>query len=155
MQIFKYLTCTFCLFFLFCNVSAFASGASHTSLSPAGLWKNIDDATGKPRSLIRIIDNNGEFSAVVEKGLLETDTGEKICDKCTDERKDQKVIGMTIVKGIHKKGIIYEGGNILDPDNGKVYKCKMKLIEDGNKLEVRGFIGMSLFGRSQIWLREE
>lgn len=123
--------------------------------TPAGLWKTIDDKTGKPRSLIRITENNGEYSAVVEKGLLATDTGEAVCDKCTDERKGQKIVGMTIVKGIKKKGDNYEGGEILDPDNGKTYKCKMKLDNTGTQLEVRGFIGVSLFGRSQTWLREE
>jgi uncharacterized protein (DUF2147 family) len=91
----------------------------------------------------------------VEKGLLSTDTGEAVCDKCTDERKGQKIIGMTIVKGIKQKGDAYEGGEILDPDNGKTYRCKMKVLESGKKLEVRGFIGISLFGRSQTWLREE
>ena len=123
--------------------------------SPAGLWKSIDDKTGKPRSLIRISEDNGVFSGVVEKGLLEGDTGERVCDKCTDERKDQKIIGMTIIKNIKQKDGNYAGGEILDPDNGKVYKCKMKLDETGNKLEVRGFIGFSLLGRSQIWMREE
>lgn len=123
--------------------------------SPAGLWKSIDDKTGKPRSLIRITEHNGEYSAVVEKGLLPTDTGEGVCDKCTDDRKGQKIIGMTIVKGLKEKNGVYQGGEILDPDNGKTYKCKMKLDETGNKLEVRGFIGISLFGRSQTWTREE
>ena len=123
--------------------------------SPAGLWKSIDDKTGKPRSLIRISEDKGVYSGVVEKGLLEGDTGERVCDKCTDERKNQKIIGMAIIKSIKEKNGSYEGGAILDPDNGKVYKCKMKLDEAGNKLEVRGFIGVSLFGRSQTWLREE
>ena len=127
--------------------------ASETT--PAGLWKTIDDKTGKPRSLIRITENNGEYSAVVEKGLLATDTGEAVCDKCTDDRKGQKIVGMTIVKGIKKKNDSYEGGEILDPDNGKTYKCKMKLDSAGTQLEVRGFIGVSLFGRSQTWIREE
>jgi uncharacterized protein (DUF2147 family) len=128
--------------------------------SPAGLWKSIDDKTGKPRSLIRISEVNGSYSAVVEKGLRADDTGDAVCDKCTDERKGQKIIGMTIAKNLKAKegdnpNREYQGGEILDPENGKVYKCKMKLDETGNKLEVRGFIGFSLLGRSQIWTREE
>ena len=87
--------------------------------------------------------------------MLEGDTGERVCDKCTDERKDQKIIGMTIIKSIKEKNGNYEGGTILDTDNGKVYECKMQLDEAGNKLEVRGFIGVSLFGRSQTWTRQE
>lgn len=123
--------------------------------TPVGLWKTIDDTTNKPRSLIRVTEHNGEFRAVVEKGLLETDTGDKVCDKCTDERKGQKIIGMTIAKGLKKNGNKYDGGEILDPDNGKIYKCKMTLDESGNNLEVRGYIGISLIGRSQIWQRVE
>lgn len=125
------------------------------SNSPAGLWQSIDDKTNKPRSLIRISEQNGEYRAVIEKGLLPTDTGEAICDKCTDERKDQRIIGMTIVKGIKKNGDQYDGGEILDPEEGKVYKCKMTLNEVGDELEVRGYIGFSLLGRSQIWTRVE
>jgi uncharacterized protein (DUF2147 family) len=137
---------------LFLTISQTVWAADTT---PAGLWKTIDDNTGKPRSLIRINENNGEYSAVVEKGLLETDTGDKVCDKCTDERKGQKIIGMTIAKGLKKNGSKYDGGEILDPDNGKIYKCKMTLDETGEKLEVRGYIGISLIGRSQTWLRVE
>ena len=137
------------LFLVFSNI-IFAE-----NLSPVGLWKTIDDKTGKPRSLIRINETNGEYSATIEKGLLTTDVNEAICDKCTDERKNQKLIGMTIAKGLKKNGPQYDGGEILDPDSGKIYRCKMKLDETGNKLEVRGFIGISLLGRSQIWNRVE
>jgi len=134
------------------SISNITLAANNT---PAGLWKTIDDNTGKPRSLIRITETNGEYSAVIEKGLLASDTGDAVCDKCTDERKGKRIIGMTIVNGIKQKGDDFEGGEILDPDNGKTYRCKMKLDPTGNKLEVRGFIGISLFGRSQTWLREE
>lgn len=120
-----------------------------------GLWKTIDDSTGKPRSLIRISEHDGEYSAVVEKGLRETDTGEAVCDKCKDERKGKKIIGMTIAKRLKQNGHKYEGGEILDPENGKVYQCKMTLDETGQQLEVRGFIGVSLLGRSQTWHRVE
>jgi len=140
---------------LIAGLLAFMCNAFAANESPVGLWKTIDDKTGKPRSLIRISENNGEYTAVVEKGLRETDTGETVCDKCTDERKGQRVIGMTVLKGMKYKGGSYEGGEILDPENGKTYKCKMKLDETGDKLEVRGYIGVSLFGRTQTWLREE
>ncbi len=123
--------------------------------SPAGLWQSTDDKTNQPRSLIRIIEQNGKFSAVIEKGLLPTDTDDAICDKCTDERKDQPVIGMTIMRNMVKDGGKYAGGRILDPENGKTYKCKMMLNQSGNLLEVRGFIGFSLLGRSQTWKRIE
>ena len=148
------------LFSKILGVSLLVFSTITLAVSPAGLWKSIDDKTGKPRSLIRVNEANGTYSAVVEKGLRADDTGDALCDKCTDERKDQKIIGMTIAKNLKAKegdnsNREYHGGEILDPENGKIYKCKMKLSEDGNKLEVRGFIGVSLFGRSQTWTREE
>lgn len=137
--------------FLTClTTAAFAAGAT-----PTGLWRTVDDHSGKPRSLVRINETNGEYSAVIEKGLLATDTPDAVCDKCKDERKGQRIVGMTIVKGIKLKDGHYEGGEILDPENGKTYRCLMKLDSTGNELEVRGFIGIALIGRSQIWTRVE
>ena len=83
--------------------------------SPTGLWKSTDDKTGQPRSLIRISEYNGGYSGVAEKGLLEGDTSERVCDKCTDKQKNQKIIGMTIIKSIKEKNGNYEGGTILVP----------------------------------------
>lgn len=123
--------------------------------SPVGLWKTIDDSTHKPRSLVRISEQNGVLSGTIEKDLNPNESPDKVCDKCTDSRKDKTLVSMTIMQGMHQSGEVFEGGEILDPDNGKTYKCKMKLLDDGKKLEVRGFIGVSLFGRSQTWLREE
>ena len=128
---------------------------AHADNSPVGLWKTIDDATNKPRSLIRISDKNGELIATIEKGLLPTDSPNDVCEQCTGERKNKPLIGMVIMDGMKAKGDVYEGGHIVDPDNGVIYKCKIKLDATGNKLEVRGFIGVSLFGRSQTWMREE
>lgn len=140
----------FSIFLLSLAPTAFAAGAT-----PAGLWRTIDDNTGKPRSLVRIHEHNGEYSAVIEKGLLATDTPDAVCDKCKDERKGQRIVGMTIVKGIKFTDGHYEGGEILDPENGKTYRCLMKLDSTGNQLEVRGYIGISLIGRSQNWTRVE
>jgi uncharacterized protein (DUF2147 family) len=147
MHVFKFLLQTAVILFLTSQVSFAATD------SLVGLWQSIDDESGKPRSLIRINESNGEYSAVVEKGLLATDTVDAVCDKCTDERKNQPIIGMTIAEGLTKNGDKYDGGRILDPENGKIYKCKMTLNESGHELEVRGYIGISLLGRSQIWKR--
>lgn len=124
--------------------------------SPVGLWKSIDDHTGKPMALIRISDSGGELKGRIEKlfSQPEEDKNPK-CIKCTDARKDQPVLGMTIIDAMRAEGESFGGGNILDPDNGKVYKSRMTLIEDGKKLRVRGYIGMPLFGRTQVWMREE
>jgi uncharacterized protein (DUF2147 family) len=138
-------------------VSAFASfGAWAQNTSPVGLWKTIDDQSGKPKSLIRITERNGEFQGTIEKLFREPgeDPNPK-CDKCEDARKDQPILGMTILTGMKPDGGSYDGGRILDPGNGKIYKSKMTLADDGRKLDVRGYIGMPLFGRTQTWLREE
>jgi uncharacterized protein (DUF2147 family) len=139
---------------LLCFLTLF-SALSNAENSPIGLWKTIDDATNKPRSLIRISDKNGELIGTVEKGLLPDDSPNDVCDKCTDARKGKPIIGLTIMDGMKATGDAFEGGHILDPDNGETYKCKIKLDATGNKLEVRGFIGISLIGRSQVWVRQE
>lgn len=128
---------------------AYAQGAA----SPAGLWKSVDDETKKPKSLIRIVEKDGVFSGRVERIL--TDKPDAKCDKCTDERKGQPVQGMTIITGMKQEGEGWGGGEILDPNNGKVYRSQMKLVDAGRRLEVRGFVGIALFGRTQTWIREE
>ena len=124
--------------------------------SPVGLWKNIDDESGKPNALIRITESNGELKGRIEK--LFKSPGEEQnpkCDKCDGALKDQPVLGMTILSGMKRDGDEYNGGNILDPNNGKVYRSKLSVIEGGKKLNVRGYIGIPMLGRSQTWLREE
>ncbi len=126
-------------------------------LSPAGLWKTIDDETGKPKSVLRITESNGEYKARIEKLFRQpSEEQNPKCDKCEDARKDQPIIGMTILTGMKQaEGQEYAGGLILDPHNGKIYKTKMSLEEDGKKLNVRAYIGMPLLGRTQVWLREQ
>ncbi|WP_186094168.1 DUF2147 domain-containing protein [Burkholderia gladioli] len=124
--------------------------------SPIGTWQTIDDHTGNPKALVQISqDSNGTLSGVVTKGLGANDTPDRRCTACTDERKDQLIKGMTIIKDMQKDGDHWDGGNILDPENGKVYKCKMTLEDGGQKLVVRGYIGVSLLGRSQTWVRQQ
>ncbi|WP_034300742.1 DUF2147 domain-containing protein [Herbaspirillum sp. RV1423] len=134
----------------FAAINAWADG------SPVGLWKNIDDATGKPKALIRITENDGELKGKIEKLFRapEEDQNPK-CEKCEGALKDQPVIGMTILSGLKKDGDEYNGGHILDPANGKLYKSKLTVVEDGAKLKVRGYIGMPMLGRTQTWVREE
>ena len=130
--------------------------AHAADLSPVGLWKTIDDHTGKPRGLVRVTQVEGEFQAKVEK--IFSKPGEDPnprCEKCEGTRHDQPVIGMIILWGLTKQGDEYQGGEILDPENGKVYRVKMMLDDGGRTLHVRGFIGFSFFGRTQIWTREK
>ncbi len=135
-------------------LSAFSASAAE--LTPVGVWKTVDDNTGQPKGLVRIRETNGQYEGRVEKAFPKPgeDPAPK-CIKCDGARHNQPVLGMTILWGLTKQGDEYQGGEILDPENGKIYRAKMKLVDGGNKLEVRGYIGISLLGRSQIWLREE
>ena len=133
-----------------------AVGAAWAQATPAGLWKTIDDATKTEKSLVRITDNGGVLTGKVEKIL--TDKPDAKCVECADERKGQPVQGMTIMRGIKPdasdKGT-WVGGDILDPNDGKIYKVLLKLVDGGKKLDVRGYIGMPMLGRTQTWLRME
>jgi uncharacterized protein (DUF2147 family) len=120
--------------------------------TPVGLWRSIDDETKSPKALIRIAEQGGTLVGRIEKIL--TDKTDAVCDKCTDERKDKPVQGMTILTGLKKDGDEWSGGEILDPNNGKVYKARVKLAEAGRRLDVRGFIGFAALGRTQTWVRE-
>lgn len=124
--------------------------------SPVGLWQNIDDESGKPKALIRITENNGVLQGQIEKLFRSPNEDQNPkCDKCTDARKDKPVIGMVILTGLKKDGDEYSGGEILDPNNGKVYKSKLELTDGGKKLKMRGYIGMPMLGRTQTWIRQE
>ncbi|MBU3709778.1 MAG: DUF2147 domain-containing protein [Burkholderiaceae bacterium] len=129
---------------------------AQASDSPVGLWRTIDDKTGKEKSLVRVVEVNGEFKASIEKLFREPHEEQNPnCDKCPGDRKNKPVLGMTIMTGLKKTGSEYEGGEILDPANGKIYRCKMWTAEGGKKLNVRGFVGVAVLGRTQVWLREE
>ncbi|HKB82429.1 MAG TPA: DUF2147 domain-containing protein [Burkholderiales bacterium] len=131
------------------------SGLAAAAGSPVGTWRSIDDKTKQERSIIRITEDNDELKGVVEKVFDQPgDDPDHLCKECKGERKDKPVIGMTILWGLKKDGDVWAGGEILDPKNGKTYRCKMTLSEDGQSLNVRGFIGISLIGRTQIWYRE-
>jgi len=133
---------------------ALVAGAASAQSSPAGLWRTVDDATGKAKSLVRIVESGGVFSGRIERIFDPDPAWDGRCEKCRDERKDQPVLGMLILANLRQSGDEY-GGEILDPENGNVYRCRLRVIEDGRKLEVRGYIGLSLFGRTQMWLREQ
>jgi uncharacterized protein (DUF2147 family) len=128
--------------------------AAQAQETPVGLWKTIDDETKKPRSLVRITEKDGVLTGKIEK-ILDPGKADAKCVDCTDARKDQPIQGMVILSGLKKFDAEWGEGQILDPNNGKIYKSKAKVIEGGKKLEVRGFLGIALLGRSQVWLREE
>lgn len=136
-----------------CTAALLLIPARAQQLTPVGDWKTVDDKTGKPRAIVRIYENNGELFGRIEK-ILDPARVDRKCDKCTDDRKDQPVAGMIIVRRMKQSGNEYQGGDILDPDNGSVYRCKFKMVNGGKQLSVRGYLGFSLFGRSQTWTRE-
>jgi uncharacterized protein (DUF2147 family) len=122
--------------------------------TPAGLWKTIDDETKQEKSLVRITDTGGVFSGKIEKLADPAKAGAK-CDKCEGAKKDQPVVGMTIIEGVKKNPNepFFDGGQILDPNNGKTYKVRLTPKDGGKTLEVRGFIGFLY--RNQTWVRAE
>ena len=135
---------------------ASAATSMAQAASPTGLWQTIDDKTGQPKALVQIVqDSDGTLTGKILTGLGSNDDPNRRCTACTDSRKDQLMKGMTIIDGMKPDADTWDGGQILDPENGKVYKCKMHLDEGGQKLVVRGYIGVSLLGRSQTWIRQQ
>jgi uncharacterized protein (DUF2147 family) len=133
-----------------------SSPAWADNTSPVGLWKNIDDVTGKPRALIRITESNGTLQGKIERVFPGPDEEQNpTCVKCEGARKNAPLVGLVILTGLKKDGDDYTGGEILDPDNGKVYRSKIHLAGGGAKLNVRGYIGVPLLGRSQTWVRQD
>jgi uncharacterized protein (DUF2147 family) len=123
------------------------------SMSPIGLWKTIDDSTGAARALVSIYEKDGKLFGRIEK-VIEAKAGAEVCAACKDDRKNQPIIGLIIIRNIEQQGSGYGGGDILDPESGSVYRCKMHLEQGGTRLIVRGYIGFSLIGRSQTWQRQ-
>ena len=132
-----------------------AFGHAQAQMTPVGSWHTIDDKTGEIKSLVVITESNGVLSGHVDKLLRKEADQKAVCNKCTDDRKDKPMLGLEIIRAARKAEgkDVWEDGNIVDPDNGTVYKLKMTPIEGGSKLEVRGFIGFALLGRTQTWIR--
>jgi len=128
------------------HVAAFAQA------TPAGLWKTIDDDGKTEKSLVRIVDAGGVLTGRIEKVLDPASKPDAVCDKCTDERKGQPIVGLTILRNL-KRGDAdwWEGGDVTDPNNGKTYTARVRTIEDGRRLQMRGYIGP--FYRTQTWIR--
>ena len=122
-------------------------------MTPVGVWRTVDDKTGELSSEVRISDNAGVLSGRIEKLLRKDAKQDAVCDKCTDERKDKPVIGLEIIRGAKKSEgkEVWEGGKILDPDNGKNYTLRLTPLDGGKQLQVRGYI--AFFYRTQVWTR--
>lgn len=133
-----------------------ASSALAQAPSAVGRWTTIDDETKKPKSVITIYEEGGKLFGKIEKLFREPNEEQNpVCDKCDGALKNQPILGMVIMRDLKKDDDEWSGGTILDPANGKTYKCKIAVEDGGKKLKVRGYIGMSLLGRTQHWVRAE
>ena len=136
---------------------AFAAHAvAFAQATPVGLWKTIDDDGKTEKSLVRISESGGVLTGRIEKLLDPTAKPDAVCDKCTDERKGKPVVGLTILRNLKRSADDaewWDGGDVTDPNNGKVYKVRVRTIEEGRKLQMRGYIGP--FYRTQTWIRAE
>jgi uncharacterized protein (DUF2147 family) len=121
--------------------------------SPVGRWHTIDDKTGEVKSLVTIEDKDGSLNGRVTQILRKGADPAARCDKCTDDRKGQPILGMEIIRSVKKSAghDHWEGGEILDPEEGKLYRVRLTPLEGGAKLQVRGFLGP--FWRNQTWVK--
>lgn len=130
------------------SVAAFAQ----SSTSPVGRWKTIDDETGRPKSIVEITQAaDGTYTGRIIE-LINPSRPDPTCDKCRDDRRDKPITGMEIIRGMRADGSAFSGGTVLKPDEGKVYKSKMELLEGGTRLKVSGCI--AFFCKSQVWERQ-
>jgi uncharacterized protein (DUF2147 family) len=134
---------------LLCAVAGVASAQS----TPVGLWRNIDDKTGEAKAEIRIVDAGGALTGRIERRLAKDAKPDAVCDECRDERKGKPMDGLEIIRGARKAADkdVWEGGKILDPENGREYTLRLTPQDGGKKLDVRGSFGP--FGRTQTWVR--
>lgn len=123
--------------------------------TPIGYWKTIDDVSGKPKSIIQIwkSDNNVLKGKVIKVFGKNGAVQDKICNACQGDYHDKPIVGMVIISGLKANQSQWGSGRILDPENGKTYSCSLRVAENGKKLNVHGYIGIPILGRSQIWER--
>jgi uncharacterized protein (DUF2147 family) len=132
-----------------------AGTSAQAQMTPVGQWHSFDDKTGELKSLVVISDTGGVLNGRVEKLLRKEADQAAVCKDCTDDRKDKPMLGLEIIRGAKQVDgkDVWEGGTIVNPEGGTIYKLKMTPIDEGKKLEVRGFVGFALLGKTQTWVR--
>jgi len=137
----------------FCGFIAYFNALASDNTSAIGYWTTISDEDNKPRSVIQIINNQGYLEGRILK-VYAKEGDHELCINCGGKLKNTPIIGLKFLWGMIPDGDkTWSGGQILDPKTGKTYKCKMRLTNDGKELSVRGYVGISVFGRTQIWVR--
>lgn len=140
-------------------VAAFLAAAAPDVRSqtptPAGRWRTIDDRTGETKSIVVLESNGSELTGRVERVFAPpAPSTNPLCEKCSGNLKNQPIVGMQVLWGFRQDGDRYKEGRVLDPESGKVYRANLRLTDNGQSLQVRGFVGFSMLGRTQTWRRE-
>lgn len=133
-------------------MSGLAGFARAETPTPVGVWRTFDDKTGLERGLVRIREQQGELVGFIV-GTKDPAEAARTCDLCEGVLKGQPIMGLNVINGLRQDGDEWDGGRILEPETGSVYRCSMRLTDGGRKLVIRGYLGISLFGRSQTWVR--
>ena len=148
-------TSYFMIVCVFSLTMLFASSASAVSATPVGTWETVSDVTGEVASTVRLWLKDGKLVGQIASLVRrEGEDPNPLCEACPGDQKNQPVVGLEILSGLTQDGSEWNGGLILDPENGKHYRCIIRVAEDNQTMEVRGFIGISFFGRSQLWHRQ-
>jgi len=142
-------------FLLFFSMIYMTMACALGAESPLGYWKTIDDVTGQPKSIVQLYMNQDQTISgkVIKIFPKPGEDPNRVCVACKGNKHNQKIAGMVILEGMKADGDKWDGGQILDPKNGKTYRCILKLMGKGETMQVRGYIGISVFGRTQVWER--